>query len=61
LLDNFTKSKVEVCKVTPELRKEMAAATSKIFGQYQKKASKEGKPLFEAILKGKAEYKKKKG
>jgi TRAP-type transport system periplasmic protein len=60
LLDNFTKSKVEVCKATPELKKEMAAATSKIFGTYQKKASKEGAPLFEAILRGKTDFKKQK-
>ena len=59
LLDNFTKSKIEVCNASPELKKEMAAATKKIFDDYKKKASKDGKPLFDAILKGKADWKKK--
>ena len=56
LLDNFTKSKIEVCQASPELKKEMAAATAKIFETYKKKATKEGKPLFDAIQKGKAEW-----
>jgi hypothetical protein len=38
----------------------MAAATKKIFDDYQKKSTKEGKPLFQAILRGKAEWQKQK-
>ncbi len=58
LIDNFTKSKIEVCQASPELKKEMAAATKNIFETYRKKASKEGRPLFDAILQGKAEFAK---
>lgn len=59
LIDNFTKSKIEVCKVSPKLKAEMVKATSKIFGQFCKDASPEGKKLCKAIVAGKKAYKKK--
>ncbi len=60
LLDNMAKSKVKICKVEPKLRAQMTKATAKIFKQYRKKASKEGRKLFDAILEGKKAYAAKK-
>lgn len=60
LIDNFTKSKIEVCKPSPALVTEMKKATSGIFGEYEKKATKDGKALFKAIRDAKAAYAKKK-
>ncbi len=59
LIDNFTKSKIEVCKVSPKLKAEMVKATSGIFGQFCKEASPQGKKLCAAIVAGKKAYKKK--
>lgn len=53
LLDNFSKSQVEVCEADPKLKAEMKKATASIFEQYKKKASKDGKALFDAIVEGK--------
>ena len=61
LLQNFTKSKIEVCNVDAALKAQMKAKTSKIFGKYRKRASKKGKALFDAILEGKKAFKKKSG
>jgi tripartite ATP-independent transporter DctP family solute receptor len=60
LIDNFTKSKIEVCPASPELRTEMVKATKNIFPSYCKKASKNGKALCAAIEQGKAEFAKQK-
>ncbi len=59
LIDNFRKEKIEVCKVTPALRAEMAKATSKVFNKYKKKAGKKGKKPFDAIVAGKKAFKAK--
>lgn len=60
LIDNFTKSKIEVCEADAKLKAEMKKATAGIFGQYKKRASKKGRKLFVAIEKGKAAYAKQK-
>lgn len=59
LIDNFTKSKIEVCEVDEKLRADMKKATAGIFGQFCKAASPEGKKLCKAIEAGKKAYKKK--
>ncbi len=59
LIDNFTKSKIEVCEVSPALKKQMVKATKNIFGDFCKKASKDGKALCAAIKAGKKAYRKK--
>ncbi|MEQ9499560.1 MAG: TRAP transporter substrate-binding protein DctP [Deltaproteobacteria bacterium] len=59
LMDNFTKSKIEVCTPSPALVAEMKKATSNIFDDYEKKSTKAGKALFKAIRDAKAAYKKK--
>lgn len=60
LIDNFTKSKIEVCKPSAKLLADMKKATSSIFADYEKRASKDGKKLFKAIRDGKAAWAKKK-
>lgn len=60
LIDNFTKSKIEVCNPSPKFKAEMKKATKGIFKQYRKKASPAGKKLFDAIVAGKKAYRAKK-
>ena len=60
LIDNFKKSKIEVCEASPALRAEMKAATKDIFAKYRKDASADGKKLFDAIVEGKKAFAKQK-
>lgn len=59
LIDNFTKSKIEVCEVSPALKADMVKATSSIFGDFCKRASADGKALCKAIEAGKKAFRKK--
>lgn len=59
LIDNFTKSKIQVCEVDDKLRADMKKATKDIFGDFCKRASKDGKALCKAIEDGKKAFKKK--
>lgn len=59
LIDNFRKSKIEVCEASPALKAEMKKATGSIFETYRKAASADGKKLFDAILEGKKAFAKK--
>lgn len=53
LVDNFRKSDIEVCEVSPELRAEMVKATQEVHEQFRKRATKRGKKLLDAIAEGK--------
>ncbi|MBI2376539.1 MAG: TRAP transporter substrate-binding protein [Deltaproteobacteria bacterium] len=56
LLDNFRNSQIEVCELTSDQRDSFKKATSKIFETYRKKSGDSGKPIFQAIAKGKAAW-----
>lgn len=53
LLENFTKAKVKVCRVSPELRAQLKKATAPILEQYRKKSGKSGAPVYQALIDGK--------
>lgn len=60
LIDNFTKSKIEVCHPDAKLRAELKEATKGVLDEYAKGLSQEGKDLVDAIKKGKQAWAAKK-
>jgi len=58
LLQNFVKSNIKLCKISDAQRAKLKAATSKVFGTYKKKTSKQGRALYKAIEDGKKAWAK---
>ncbi len=59
LIDNFTKAGIKLYELTPEERKVFVTLAKMLHKEQEKKASKDGKRLLQAIRKGKAAYAKK--
>ena len=60
LIDNFRKSKIEVCEPNAELKAAMRKATKDVLTEYAKTLSPDGKALVKAIQDGKAAWAKQK-
>lgn len=60
LIENFRRSKKEVCEPSAELKASMKKATAGIFDDFCKRAGKDGKALCKAIRDGKKAWAKKK-